>query len=51
MKEELIRDMENMEEIMEKLGGQKEDIWQDRFVYWIAKGVYDIIKYLILKGV
>lgn len=34
--------LQNMEEIMEKLGNRT-DIWQDRFIYWIAKCLRDIL--------
>ena len=49
MNKELIRDAENMEEIMCKVA-QLSDIWQDRFIYWIAKAIYDILKYINRHG-
>lgn len=49
-KAKLIRDAENMQEITERLV-QRDDIWQDRYVYWIAVAVLHIIEELIkLKG-
>ena len=46
MKKELVRDLENMETIMEKTADRC-DIWQDRFIYWIAKAIYDMGKAII----
>lgn len=47
-KSNFIEDMNNMEEVLFKLA-KREDIWQDRFVYAIAKAVWDIL-YYIMKG-
>lgn len=46
MWDELIKDATNMEDIMIQTGDRAE-IWQDRFIYWIAKAIYDIIKILL----
>jgi len=46
MKKELTRDLENMETIMERTADRC-DIWQDRFIYWIAKAIYDMGKAII----
>lgn len=41
----LKRDAENMQEIMERTADRC-DIWQDRFIYWIAVAIYHIILHL-----
>lgn len=41
-----VRDLENMDEITEKLGNRS-DIWQDRFIYWIAIAIRDILLWII----
>ena len=46
----LIEDAENMEHIAIKLG-DRQDIWQDRFICAIAKAVYHIIKYIKMKNI
>ena len=46
MRDELIKDMDNMENIMIQLGDHS-DIWQDRFIYYIAKAIYDLLKVVI----
>lgn len=46
MWDELIKDADNMENIMIKLG-DRQDIWQDRFIWAIAKAQYDCIKVLL----
>lgn len=43
MWDELRKDGERMEEIAIKLG-DRQDIWQDRYIYWIAKALYDTIR-------
>ena len=40
---ELIKDLNNMEDIMCRTADRC-DIWQDRFIYAIAKAIYHIIK-------
>ena len=45
MKDTLTKDMENMLEIMDRTA-QRADIWQDRFIYWIAVAIYHILVYL-----
>lgn len=46
IKEALMRDAENMEEVCGRLA-DRSDIWQDRMVYWIAVAVLHIITYLM----
>ena len=38
----LKKDAENMVEIMERTADRC-DIWQDRFIYWIAVAIYHLI--------
>lgn len=45
-KQRLIEDMEYMEEIMIRTADRC-DIWQDRFIYMIARSIYDILKDII----
>ena len=45
MVKSLSKDAERMEKIMCKLSERK-DIWQDRFIYWIAVAIYHIIIHL-----
>ena len=45
----IIRDLENMEEIAERLA-DRSDIWQDRFIYWMAVAIRDILLWIIKKG-
>lgn len=45
MNKQLIKDMENMEEIMCRTA-ERCDIWQDRFIYHIALAIYDILKWI-----
>lgn len=49
-RERLIEDAENMEEIMSRLELTKDDIWQNRFIYWIAKAVYDVLREVMKRG-
>ena len=42
MQDKIKKDMDNMEDIMIKLG-DRSDIWQDRFIWAIAKAVYDAL--------
>lgn len=39
----LMEDAEHMEEIMSRLEMTKDEIWQNRFVYWAARAIYDLI--------
>jgi hypothetical protein len=48
LREELIRDMSNMEDVMCRTA-ERTDIWQDRCVYAMAKAVYHIITYILRK--
>lgn len=34
---------ENMDKIMDRLGGRRDDIWQDRFIYDIAAAIHDLL--------
>lgn len=45
-KQTLIEDKERMDEITDKLGKGREDIWQDRYVYWIADAVAHILEWM-----
>lgn len=51
MNEELIKDMDNMEDILIRLETTSEDIWQDRLICSIAKAIYHIIRYIQLKKI
>ena len=42
----LKEDMEYMEEIMIRTADRC-DIWQDRFIYMIARSIYDILRELL----
>ena len=42
MKEELKKDLLNMEEILAKTAGRV-DIWQDRFIHAMAKAIYHLL--------
>lgn len=49
-KKRLKEDMEYMEEIMTRTADRC-DIWQDRFIYMIARSIYDILRELLrFKG-
>jgi len=48
MKDRLKEDMENMEEVMKRTS-YRADIWQDRFIYAMARAIWDILK-VIRKG-
>lgn len=41
-KDQLLEDLRNMEEIMMRTSSRS-DIWQDRYIYWIAKAINDIL--------
>ena len=51
MNEELIKDMDNMENILIRLETTNEDIWQDRLICSMAKAIYHIIRYIQLKKI
>ena len=40
------RDKERMDEIAERLS-ERQDIWQDRYVYWIAVAVGHILEWVV----
>jgi hypothetical protein len=46
MREELIRDMDNMEEAMMRTADRC-DIWQDRVIYAMCKAIYDLLKWAV----
>ena len=48
MESELKKDMENMENVLIRLG-DRTDIWQDRMIYVIAKAVFDLLRWAIRK--
>ncbi len=47
-RERLIEDKENMEEILERTA-VRVDIWQDRFIYAMARAIFDILDELIRR--
>lgn len=49
LRDELIRDMDNMEDGMIRTG-QRADIWQDRLVWALCKAVYDILVWILRGG-
>ena len=44
----LIKDLENMEEIMERTVNRC-DLWQDRFIYWMAVAIYHLLTMAIKR--
>ena len=50
LSKELTKDLDNMEDIMCRTADRC-DIWQDRFIYAIAKSIYHIIKYIKIKNI
>lgn len=46
--DKLTQDAERMEEITIRLG-DRADIWQDRYVYWMAVAILHIIKHIVAK--
>ena len=49
LEKQIVRDLENMEEVMTKTS-ERTDIWQDRYIYWIAKAIWDILTWIVRKG-
>lgn len=45
-KERLVEDLDYMEEVMIRTADRC-DIWQDRFIYIMARSIYDILRELI----
>ena len=43
-KEERTEFIEHMQEITGRLGGRRDDIWQDRYVYWMADAIEHILQ-------
>ena len=48
MRDELIRDMEAMEQGMERTADRC-DIWQDRLIYAMCLAIYHILQWIIRK--
>lgn len=48
MEKQLLKDLENIENCMIRLG-DRADIWQDRMIYVIAKAVFDLLRWAIRK--
>ena len=48
MEKQLLKDMENMENCLIRLG-DRADIWQDRMIYVIAKAVFDLCRWAIRR--
>ena len=48
-KNELLKDAEAMEEIMARTADRC-DIWQDRFIYAMAKAIYHILLHLLKEN-
>ena len=42
-------DKERMDEIASKLS-HRQDIWQDRYIYWIAVAIGHILERIVKKG-
>ena len=40
------RDKQRMDEIAERLS-QRQDIWQDRYIYWIAVAIGHILEWVV----
>lgn len=49
-RDRLTEDAENMEQIMTRLELTKDEIWQNRFIYWIAKAQYDVLMEVMKRG-
>ena len=47
-KKVLTEDLENVQDIMCRTADRC-DIWQDRFIYTMAKAIYHILLYLVKK--
>ena len=45
-RERLVEDLEYIEEVMIRTADRC-DIWQDRFIYMMARSIYDILRELI----
>lgn len=48
MRDELVKDARRMEEITEKTANRC-DIWQDRYVYWIAVAIVHILTWIMRR--
>ena len=43
------KDKEHMDEIANKLS-ERQDIWQDRFIYWMAVAIGHILEWIVKHG-
>ena len=48
MREELMRDLENMEQAMSRTADRC-DIWQDRLIYAMCLAIYHILQWIVKK--
>ncbi len=48
MKQELIKDLSNMEEVLERTANRT-DIWQDRCVHAMARAIYHLLVVMIRR--
>lgn len=48
MREELIRDMDNMEDGLSRTADRC-DIWQDRLIYAMCLAIYHILQWIVKK--
>lgn len=48
LRDELLKDARHMEEISEKTANRC-DIWQDRYVYWIAVALLHILSWILRR--
>jgi hypothetical protein len=46
MEMKYIRDKERMDQIADKLA-TRQDIWQDRYIYWIAVAIGHILEWMV----
>lgn len=48
-RDELVQDADRMEEICCRLAS-RQDIWQDRLIYWLAVAVLHLLQAALRKG-
>ena len=46
MRDQLIKDLEHMEEAMDRTVNHA-DIWQDRIIYWMAVAIFHILTWIV----
>lgn len=46
MKKQMLKDMEHMEEAMERTVNRT-DIWQDRIIYWMAVALFHALTWIV----